>query len=306
MEMANHERFHVVYDGPALEEHRMDVRDLAPALVAFADLFTAVNKEVNGDAADIRVQVNASFKAGSFGIDLIASQHLLSQLKDIFSGNGATAIANASGILSLIGMAGTALGTTAVGLIQLLRVLKGRKPVKIEQQGEISRVWINQTETIEVERNVIRLYRNSVVRTSLEKVISPLERDGITDFVVVRDDIPVLDVHADEVPSFSAAVTDADAEIVSDTTARKMLQIESLTFKDGNKWRVSDGNATYHAAIEDREFLARIDAGERFGKGDVLVVDWRQVQKIEGAKLVTESTIVKVHEHRQPLQQSLL
>jgi hypothetical protein len=85
-----------------------------------------------------------------------------------------------------------------------------------------------------------------------------------------------------------------------------MLLIESLAFKDGNKWRVHDGTATFHASIEDKEFLAKIDAGERFGKGDVLVVDLRQVQSIVNAKLVNESIIVKVLEHRQPLQQSLI
>lgn len=302
MEMLNHERFHVVYDGPALAEHRMDVRDLAPALVAFADLVTAVNKEINGDAADVRVQVNASFKAGSFGIDLVATQHLLSQLKDIFSGTGAAALSNASGILALIGMT----VTSGYGLIQLLLRLGGRKPVRIEQKGELASVWINQTETVEVEYNVIRLYRNSVVRASLEKVVSPLERDGIEDFGVVMDGQKVLDIHARDVSSFNAGITEANAEVVSDVTARKLLQIESLTFKDGNKWRVSDGNATYHVAIEDKEFLAKIDAGQRFRKGDVLMVDLRQVQSIDGAKLVTASIIVKVIEHRQPLQQSLL
>jgi hypothetical protein len=303
MEMTNHERFHVVYDGPALKEHRMDVRDLAPALVAFADLFTAANKEINGDAAEVRIQVNASFKAGSFGIDLVASQHLLSQIKDIFSGNGATAIANGWTIMQIVGITGTGL---AGGLLGLLRLLKGRRPVKIEQKGDVATVWISQTETIDVERNVIRLYRNSVVRTSLEKVVSPLERDGITDFGVVVNDAIVLAVHDDEIASFSAATSDADAEIVSDTTSRKLLLIESLAFKDGNKWRVHDGTATFHASIEDREFLDEIDAGERFGKGDVLVVDLRQVQSIVSAKLVNESIIVKVWEHRQPMQQSLL
>ncbi|WP_429266308.1 hypothetical protein [Paraburkholderia sp. EB58] len=300
--MSNHERFHVVYDGPALTEHRMDVRDLAPALVAFADLFTAANKEINGDAAEVRVQVNASFKAGSFGIDLVASQHLLSQIKDIFAGNGATAISNGWTVLQIVGFTG---GGLAGGLVGLLRLLKGRRPVKIEQKGDVATVWMTQTETIEVERDVIRLYRNSVVRTSLEKVVSPLEREGITDFGVVVNGQVVLDVHDDEVASFSAAASDADAEIVSDTTTRKMLQIESLAFKDGNKWRVHDGTATFHASIEDKEFLAKIDAGERFGKGDVLV-DLRQVQSIVNAKLVNESIIVKVLEHRQPLQQSLI
>jgi hypothetical protein len=303
MEMSNHERFHVVYDGPALTEHRMDVRDLAPALVAFADLFTAANKEINGDTAEVRVQVNASFKAGSFGIDLIASQHLLSQIKDMFAGNGATAIANGWTILQIVGFTG---GGLAGGLVGLLRVLKGRRPVKIEQKGDVATVWMTQTETIEVERDVIRLYRNSVVRTSLEKVVSPLERAGITDFGVVVNGQVVLDVHDDEVTSFSAAASDVDAEVVSDTITRKMLQIEYLAFKDGNKWRVHDGTATYHASIEDKEFLANIDAGERFGKGDVLVVELRQVQSIVNAKLVNESIIVKVLEHRLSLQQSLI
>lgn len=123
--------------------------------------------------------------------------------------------------------------------------------------------------------------------------------------MVVNDAI-VLEVHDDEIASFSAATSDAEAEVVSDTTTRKLLLIESLAFKDGNKWRVHDGTATFHASIEDREFLDEIDAGERFGKGDVLVVDLRQVQSIVSAKLVNESIIVKVWEHRQPLQHSLL
>ncbi|MDN7609879.1 hypothetical protein QZM28_24585 [Burkholderia multivorans] len=297
MDMSNHERFHVVYDGPALDEHRMDVRDLAPALIAFADLFTAANKEINGDAAEVRVQVNASFKAGSFGIDLVAAQHLLAQIKDIFAGNGATAICNAWTLLEMVGLAGG-------GLIGMLRKLGGRRPIKIEQRGDFATVWLSQTESFEIERNVVRLYRNKIVRASLEKVFSPLEQDGITEFGVVIDDEVVLDVKDSEVGSFSSA--DAEEEIVSDTTSRKMLEIESLTFKDGNKWRVHDGTSTFYASIEDKTFLDKIDGGERFGKGDVLIVDLRQVQSVVGARLITESKIVKVLDHRAPLQSDLL
>jgi hypothetical protein len=300
MEMSNHQQFHVVFDGPALIEHRMDVRDLAPALIAIADLLTAANHELNGEAASLRVHVNASFKAGSFGIDLVATQHLLSQIRSIFSGSGATAISNGYAIMTMVGFIGGG------GLIGLLRRLKGRRPVRIEQKGEVAAVHVSEMESIEVDFRVIKLYRNKIVRTSLEKVVSPLEREGITDFGVVMRDKVTLDLHDDEIASFSAATTDAVAEVVSDTTSHKMLQIESLTFKDGNRWRVNDGLATFCASIEDSVFLKKIDAGERFGKGDVLVVDLRQVQSINGGRLNQESTIVKVLEHRQPLQQTSL
>lgn len=295
--MSNRERFHVVYDGPALAEHRMDVRDLAPALIAIADLLTSANHEINGDAAEVRVEVHASFKAGSFGIDLVAAQHILNQIRDIFSGDTATAVANAGSIVGFVGLTGG-------GLIALLRKLNRRRPVRIEQMGDVSRVWITEEDSFEVETNIIRLYRNKIVRTSLEKTLEPLEREGITDFGIVIDGEVVLDIHSEEMDAFRRS--DDAAVIVSDTVSRKVLLIESLTFKDGNKWRVHDGSNQFYAAIEDPGFLSKIDSGERFGKGDVLVVNLRQTQSVIGARLANEYGIVEVIEHRAPLQDALL
>lgn len=68
--MAQHSRFHLVYDGPALDEHRMDVRALAPALLAMGDLVERANMILNGEQVKVSVDVHASFKAGSFGIDM--------------------------------------------------------------------------------------------------------------------------------------------------------------------------------------------------------------------------------------------
>jgi len=294
---SNHRKFHVVFDGPALVGHRMDIRDLAPSLVAIADLFTAANRELNGDAAEVRVEVSANFKVGSFGIDLTSAQHLLGQLRDVFAGHNASAVSNVLGILG-------ALGFTGAGLIAPLRKLAGKRPVRVEQAGDEARVWITETEFVEVGADVMRLYRSRVVRSSLEKTLSPLEREGIDHFGVVMGDAVVLDIHADEVEIFRSTIE--DQEVVSDVIIRKVLMIESVVFKEGNKWRVHDSSNQFHASIEDDVFLARIDAGERFGKKDVLVVDLRQVQTIAGARLTTDSHIVKVIQHKQPLQDALL
>ena len=62
-------RFRITYDGPALESSEMDVRELAPALLAFGDLLDASTRALCGDQVRPRVNVRGSFKTGSFGID---------------------------------------------------------------------------------------------------------------------------------------------------------------------------------------------------------------------------------------------
>ncbi|WP_310632412.1 hypothetical protein [Paraburkholderia sp.] len=296
--MSDHERFNVVYDGPALADHRMDVRDLAPALIALADLFSAANKALNADAADVRIEVKGSFRAGSFNIELIFVQQFLAQLRDMFAGASATAIANGWTILGLLGCVGGG------GVIGLLRRLRGRRPHRIEPLEESVRIWVSESESFEVEDRVVRLWRNQSVRVSLQKTLSPLEREGITSFGIVRGEQIELKIDDTDLPDFAASIS--EGEVVTDAIVRKVLQIESAVFKDGNKWRVHDGQYPFFASLDDAAFLAKINAGERFGKGDVLVVELRQVQTVEAGTLKTDNHIVKVLEHRAPLQQNLL
>jgi hypothetical protein len=105
-----------------------------------------------------------------------------------------------------------------------------------------------------------------------------------------------------------AVSRDGETEsVVSDTIIEKTaLQVESLSFKDSDKWCVHDGNASFQTTIEDTEFLAKIDAGTRFGKGDLLVVDLGRIQSVVDRRLVGEYRVVKVREHRTSSQGSLL
>ena len=84
-------------------------------------------------------------------------------------------------------------------------------------------------------------------------------------------------------------------------------QVESAVFKDGNKWRFSDGASSFFAEITDADFLARIESGdERFGKGDVLIVDLRRIQSVTDNGLKLAFVIERVREHKAPLQAGLL
>lgn len=295
--------FSIKYDGPALATHQMDVRELAPALIALSDLLEQANKAALPDAPDVRVNVQGNFKGGSFGVDLIAAQTITQQLVSMFSGPEATAAANLYAILSAVGLVGGG------GVIGVIKWLRGRKPSAIRIDGDKTIFELRDTETIEtfeVDLMTGRLYKTRVVRQSLAKVIKPLERDGIDVFAVGKDGVTSSVVTKAEAPFFELAATEAD--VVSDSIATKvLLQIESAAFKEDNKWRFSDGGTPFFAEIADQEFLQRINAGvERFGKRDVLVADLRRVQSVTDNGLKIEHTIVKVHEHKEPLQQELL
>jgi len=296
--MKSEQHFRVTYDGPALEAHTMDVRDLAPALLAMADLLRAANAELHGDTADVRIAVRASFKEGSFGIDLLFSQDMLTQLIELFSGKEASATANAIQILSGIGLLGG-------GLIGFLRWLKGRQIDRIEQRRNKALVYVT-SESIEIDLVTLRLLKNRRVRMELRNVLRPLDSDGIDSFSTSTSAGLSEIITKAELPYFLPPA-DADLPLSDSTACGLLLKVESAVFKDGNKWRFTDGSRSFYAAIEDASFLARVDSGEeRFGKADVLLVDLRQIQYAIDGELKSDYRIVRVIEHRLPLQKPLI
>lgn len=296
-------QFSIKYDGPALQTHEMDVRELAPALLALSSLIEEANRALNGDKPEIRVNVKGNFQSGSFKIDLSAALTFKEQLVSLLSGPEATAMSNLFGILTGLGLLGGG------GLIALIRWLKGRKPSRIEFQGDKAVFILEETteivETFEVDLAVGKLYSTKTVRQSLTKVVKPLTLPGIDYFASGRDGKPEMIITQDDVSAFDDL--EGETEEVSNTlTEGALLQIESAVFKDGNKWRLNDGTTSFFAEIVDDDFLAQIASGEaRFGKGDVLVVNLRRIQSIADTGLKSEYKIEKVKEHRGPLQSSM-
>lgn len=301
--MSTSVHFSIKYDGPALVGHQMDVRELAPALIALSELLEQANKAAFPDAAEVRVHIQGNFKGGSFGVDLVAMQTIAQQLVSMFSGPEATGAANLFAILGGIGLLGSG------GLIGVIKWLRGRKPTTIKFEGDKTIFELRESETVEtfeVDLVAGKLYQSRIVRQSLAKVIKPLEREGVDVFACGLDGKTEAVVTKQDVNSFLMSASVAD--IVSDTLSEGvLLQIESAVFKDDNKWRFSDGSTPFFAEITDQRFLARINSGdERFGKGDVLIVDLRRIQSISDAGLKLEYVIDKVSEHRAPLQASLI
>lgn len=292
-DMGQHFRFHLVYDGPALDEHRMDVRALAPALLAMGDLVERANLLLNGEQVRVSVDVHASFKSGSFGIDMELAQSLWQKVLDLASSNPATSIATICGLLGLSAR------EAFNGVIQVIRWLRGRGVTRIEplENGAV-RLFVHD-EHLDTEERVLKLVQDYKLRKALEGVIcEPLEREGITSVATVENERVAMLVERLESAYFRAPVP--QDETLGEDTYIANLQVLNVAFQDGNKWRFTEGGGNvFHAMVLDEDFLKRVHLNEeQFAKDDIIRASVRRTQRLTREGLKADYEVLKVLEHR--------
>lgn len=288
------EAFTIAYSGPALDDGAMDVRDLAPALMALGQLLDAANQNLNGDAAQIKLQVKAT-KQGRFEISFEFVQNWSTQVLHFF------ASPEASGATNLLNWV---LGITGVpSLLWLIKRFSGKSPTAVEKlRGNKMRLTL-ESESVEVPLELLRLYQDVAVRIAAQKLIEePLKHPGITSFSVKKDGVAVETVTKEDAVSFAKpALPD---EVLIDDVRRSAFSIVALAFKDDNKWRLSDGNTQISVSISDAEFLRKVDVSQiSFTKGDILICHVRVTQRRTPDGLKTDHVVEKVVEHRPAARQ---
>ena len=290
--------FTLIFDGEAVEKGEIDVRDLAPPLLAIGDMIQQANKLINGEKASVSVKVNATQK-GSFEIDLSLVQSLADMAMTFFDFAEANknSIAAANDLVDLIFKATGVTVAGGGGLLALIKWLKGRKPDKVVPDGGEVHVHIGDNIFVTDERTIL-LAEDKVIREQAKKTVSTLGVDGISKLLVRRDKAEQLELTKEDVQSFE--IPESEDEELSDETRRMtLLQIISLSFKEDNKWRVTDGGDPFSANIVDDVFLQQVARDEiSFSKHDYLVCEVREQQFMTASGLKKERTIQKVFEHK--------
>ncbi len=269
------------YTGPSVDDGTMNVYDAAANMVAFSDFVVSAAHKIYGDNTVVSADVQG-FRKGSFSTDL--AFHL--------AGAGAS-------LLSLSPDPGTVIAAVKESL-ELFTFLRGEAPTKIEHRDDRSvNVTNNNGTVVTVNIESLQLTLDEKAAKAAEKFIGDaLSKPGVNQIEISSDGKEVTRATKGDAQYFHPI--EASEETVTEQTVRMGLVIEEPCFKDGtgHRWTMWDGETSLQFAMHDEDFVARVDAGERFGKGDILICEVRITQTKAGSKLKIQRTILKVHDHK--------
>lgn len=268
------------YKGPSVDDGSMDVYAAAANMVAFSNYVVAATKQLYGDV-EVKAEVKA-FQHGSFETDLIFQ----------VVGLGATVLTTTPDVKSVL--------TAVKESVNLFKFLKGKPPQKVEHIDQSNNVAVTS-----VSGNVIIVQTESLNLTMDEKagnaaarfIGEALSKPGVDKIEIQSEGRQIAIATQEDAPFFHAIL---DESSIVEQTIKMGLTIQEPSFKDGSghKWTMWDGEVSLQYAMEDEDFITRIDNGESFRKGDVLICDVRYAQSRAGSKLKIQRTIIKVHDHK--------
>lgn len=241
----------------------IDLNTLLLSQIHFSTILNEIKNEVARDS-DLSIKIRPLEK-GSVPFDFILN---VSWLHNLFTPE---IVAYASGIVS-----------TLVGLFQLKIWLMGEKPTRIEISGDKVIIYKGETQII-VDRHVYNLYdKNATVDIALKKGFEAIEKEEEITGIEIQDSNkePILIVPRQEFEGFTIPNKNFETLTQTEPARQETLTIIKVVFEKGFKWQFYQSNGRkINASIDDENFMARINSGEQFAKGDSMVVEL-QVEKV--------------------------
>ena len=292
--------FQVIFDGPKMGEGEIDVRELSASLTALNQLLEEADSLLNGDRTTHALKVQGSFKTGSFKINFASAQGIIDRAKSMLTGDEVDAIISAASLVGLV-------ITGSASLLGLLKWLGGRKPTKILEADDGQFEVYKDDKFLKIEKNVLKLYQDFKVRQAFEQAVADPLQEGEIETVAFTGDAGKTFVEASYVEKSALAAMPEESTDLPSYSYETNVSLVRISFKEDNKWTVSDGKNTFNVSVEDESFIRRINENEvSFSKGDILTVTMRIDQSETSTGLKSEHAIEKVMNHRKPMYRGQL
>lgn len=252
----------VRYDGPILANHRMDITDLAPALLGLSEICRIANHKFNGDKASVQVLIGTDAEHRCFQLDLHVVQTVWDTTKSLLTNSD---VGSAKELLEWIGLIGG--GTTgAIGLFKLLKWLSGRRinstVLEAHDGRDVVRISIegDNNNVVFVHPQALELLRDEKVLASLKKVIEPLTREGY-DKLEFENDGEIADTIGKEEALAISALTPSEIESTETDqpqTITAWISVYSPVYDPkAPLWRFKFGDAHEYMDISETD-IARL------------------------------------------------
>ena len=228
---ANEVSAQIAYDGEALRSGAMDVRELAPALLAIGDLLQQANRILNDDKATLAVKVRSDFERGSFGINFELIQAFA--MAYMFSGIGA--LKTAKEIAEYVGFV-TGKDISLFGLLKRLAGKKAKDTTTLSD-GNIEITIEGDNNSVVVNPVVYQLASDPRVRQAAHDVVRPLHAEGVDTFEVRDGKRVVESIGRQDLPGFELP-TAADPRAISDVDPERVTAVEVIkpSFQEDLSW----------------------------------------------------------------------
>lgn len=256
--------FKIKFDG---QQHQVDAQVLISSLIHTTTVIQELNKHFN-TGKKIEIKVNALEK-GSFLIHIELLETALDSLKNLLTKDN---LLFASGLISGL-----------VGLIELKKHLRGKKPKDVTTSGSETKITNENNNVITINSNIYNIYdTNVVINDALSQNFDILDNDSaITGFEITdKNEKPYIRVDRVDFKDLtlkSEQIDDNKKSIIELTR----LNIVRLSFEENLKWDFYYRGNKISAKITDPNFYELIDKGEAFAKGDTLEVELQINQMFE-------------------------
>lgn len=226
------------YDGPALVDHKMDIEDIAPALMALADLCKRANAMANDNRAAVRLYIDMDVEQHCAQFKLQIVQTVFETVKSLLADDSVT---TAKTILEWIGL----IGGPAIGLFRLLKLLNGRKvdsvSISVTDGKNVTQIHAGGDVYV-VHPNVAKLMADPVALKKAKEVVRPATKPGY-ETVEFDDGKTVVEKFTKQEAILVEAVPPIDGPVAVETTipastVRAQVKIRKAVYVGTGKWSI--------------------------------------------------------------------
>lgn len=256
--------FKIKFDG---QQHQVDANTLISSLIHTTTVVQEVNNFLNsGKKIEIKVK---ALEKGSFLVHIELVETALQSLKNLLTKDNIEVAA------AIIG--------TVVGLIEIKKVLKGKKPKEVKPEGDRTKITNENGDILIIENATFNIYENNTkVKDALSQNFDVINNDpAITGFELTdKNEVPIIRVEKDEFADMalkSDYFLEGERQLIEAST----INIVRLSFEENLKWDFYYRGIKISAKIADPIFYELINKGEAFAKGDTLEVELQMNQKFD-------------------------